>query len=353
MNALAQDTITWSIDRGVGRIYLNRPKALNALNLEMIQTFSALLDAWRHNPAVEAVLITSTSEKAFCAGGDLRTVHEANKRGDDVYLESLFRSEYAANYAIRSYPKPYVSFINGIAMGGGLGASLHGDLAVVSERALLAMPEVNIGYFPDVGAGHFLNQSPLHQGFYLGLTGHHFGPREAIEGRIAQFYIESEQHPAVIEGLLDLPQKDRKTIEAYLQRSHQTQSPSEVFKRVAFMEDLLSLPSFLDFWTQIKTLDHPEAALMVETLKKRSPSAVAITWYQLKRCRGRDFKTIMQYEFSLSRAFMKIPDFVEGIRATIIDKDQAPCWEPASIEALSHQKIEEILSYMDVIPLDV
>lgn len=353
MNTLAQDTIVWSIDRGVGRIYLNRPKALNALNLEMIQAFGSLLEAWRHDPKVDAVLVTSTSEKAFCAGGDLRTVHEASKRGDDVYLEALFRSEYTTNFVIRSYPKPYVSFIDGIAMGGGLGASLHGDLAVVSERAVLAMPEVNIGYFPDVGAGHFLNQSPLHQGFYLGLTGHHFGPREAIEGRIAQFYVESEHHPALIEGLLDLPKKRRETIEAYLQQFHQTLSPSEVFKRVAFLEDFLSLPNFLDFWSAINTLEHPEAAHVVETLKKRSPSAVAITWYQLKRCRGRDFKTIMQYEFSLSRAFMKVPDFVEGIRATIIDKDHAPCWDPATIEALSHDKIEEILSYMDVIPLDV
>ncbi len=353
MNTLAQDAIVWSIDRGVGRIYLNRPKALNALNLEMIQAFSTLLDAWRHDSAIEAVLVTSVSEKAFCAGGDLRTVHEASKRGDCAYLEALFRSEYTANYAIRSYPKPYVAFINGIAMGGGLGASLHGDLAVVSERAVLAMPEVNIGYFPDVGAGYFLNQSPLHQGFYLGLTGHHFGPREAIEGRIAQFYVESEHHQTAIEGLLDLPKKDRSTIEAYLQRFHQTLPPSDLFKRVAFMEDLLCLPNFFDFWTAIKALDHPEATLLVETLKKRSPSAVAITWHQLKRCRGKDFKTIMQYEFSLSRAFMKIPDFVEGIRATIIDKDHTPCWDPSSIETLSYQKIEEILSYMDVIPLDV
>ncbi len=117
MNTLAHDAIVWSIDRGVGRIYLNRPKALNALNLEMIQAFSTLLDAWRHDPAIEAVLVTSISEKAFCAGGDLRTVHEASKRGDCAYLEALFRSEYTTNYAIRSYPKPYVAFINGIAMG--------------------------------------------------------------------------------------------------------------------------------------------------------------------------------------------------------------------------------------------
>lgn len=348
LESTASDHILSEIDRGLGRIYLNRPKALNALNLEMVRGCAALLEQWRLDNRVEAILITSLSEKAFCAGGDLRSVHEAYHRSDHAFLEALFREEYTINYAMRTYPKPYIALIDGIAMGGGLGASLHGDLAVVTERAHLAMPEVNIGYFPDVGAGHFLNQSPYHQGFYLGLTGNHFGPKEAIEANIAQFYVPHDAITSVAEGLLALKQKDRESVKKYLESRHQNPGASEVFKETAFMEPWFVGDDFNAFWQHVVQSDHPIARTMHDTLRKRSPLAVVLTWYQLKRCRGQDFKKIMQYEFSLSRTFIESHDFVEGIRATIVDKDHAPDWDPKSLEAVRDADVQKILDFIDV-----
>lgn len=348
LQSTASDQILFEIDRGFGRIYLNRPKALNALNLDMVRGCAALLDQWKSDDRVEAVLITSLSEKAFCAGGDLRSVHEAYHRKDHAFLEALFREEYTINYTMRTYPKPYVALIDGIAMGGGLGASLHGDLAVVTERAHLAMPEVNIGYFPDVGAGHFLNQSSYHQGFYLGLTGNHFGPKEAIDANIAQFYVAHEEIPAITDGLLELKQKDHESIKHYLKSVHKSPGSSEVFSQTNFMEPWFEEEEFSSFWHQVSQSEHPVARTMHDILRKRSPLAVVLTWYQLKRCRAQDFKTIMQYEFSLSRTFINSHDFVEGIRATIVDKDRTPNWKPTSLENVTEKEVKEILNFIDV-----
>ena len=343
--------LTSCIEKGVGRLYLNRPQALNALNLEMIEYLYETLLKWRDDAAVEAVLITSHSEKAFCAGGDLRSVFEAHQKQDHAFLEALFRKEYTLNHMIRNYPKPYIAFIDGIAMGGGLGVSLHGDCAVVTDRAVLAMPEVNIGYFPDVGAGYFLNLSTLHKGFYLGLTGTHFSPKEAIEASIAQFYVSHDRLESAVAGLLDLPSKDAFSVRSYLGSLHENPGSSDLFARTAFLEPWLQLPDFSDFWQNLCQSTEEPALTMRAILEKRSPLAVVLTWYQLKRCRHQDFKTIMQYEFELSRAFINIPDFIEGIRSVIIDKDHKPMWQPQSIADVTPSMIDHAMHFMDAAPL--
>lgn len=196
MDTTAEPVIT-RVRAGTAVIELDRPRALNALDLTMVRLMTRALEEWREDDAVRAVVVRSTSPKAFCAGGDIRAVREAGMRGDDTAVRAYFSAEYGLDGLIARYPKPYIALIDGYAMGGGLGISVHGSARVVTERASLAMPETSIGFFPDIGASWFLPRLPGAVGWYLGLTGVRIQAADAVDCGLATHYVPAAELPAL------------------------------------------------------------------------------------------------------------------------------------------------------------
>ena len=193
--------IICEIRGSAGFVVLNRPKALNALNLPMVRELAKALDAWEQDPAVTRIVVTGAGEKAFCAGGDIRSLHDLGKAGQYDEMLTFWREEYILNARIQSYPKPYVALVDGIVMGGGVGLSLHGDHRVAGERWLFAMPEVGIGFFPDVGATYALPRLPGHAGIYLALTGDRVGQADALALGLATHAVPSARMAELAEAL--------------------------------------------------------------------------------------------------------------------------------------------------------
>ncbi len=308
----------------VGRLELNRPRALNALDLGMIGGLAEALASWREAPAVQAVLITGAGERAFCAGGDIRAMREAALAGDGVTIERFFADEYALNHGIASYPKPYIALIDGICMGGGIGVSVHGDVRVASEHARFAMPETGIGFFPDIGASYFLPRLPGEIGMYLALTGAELRGADAVHAGLATHFVPRNRvtdlthaiiadGPAVIAGFAaPLPPFGLAPHRALIDRCFGEASVSGIFAALAAAET-----AFAD-----ETL---------ATLRTRSPSALAWSFALLRRGATRTLSACLAQELALTRRITRHPDFHEGVRAMVVDKDRAPRWRPATL----------------------
>ncbi len=347
-----QDVI-FSISHNIGFIELNRPKALNALNQPMMTAIAQQLLAWKSDTSVQAVVVHSNSPRAFCAGGDLRAVYEAGTQGHLEHLELLFREEYSLNYIIKTYPKPYISFIDGIAMGGGIGLSVHGSHRLVSENVLIAMPETNIGYFPDVGATHFLNQAPGKIGLYLALTGNHIKVADALYARIGTHYIPHEKQGRVFDELKKLPAKDHDAIDNFLGLYEERHPESPLSKKEKEINMLFSTTTIGGIFNRLKTNSDAFAQGILETLKQRSPTSLAVTFEQMNRWKTlNNFAEVMSMEFDMSQHFVKQPDFFEGIRSVIIDKDHAPKWRPSDLKEVTKEQVVAYFVKQDV-PLNV
>jgi len=334
------DPVLFSVRKQIGFITLNRPRALNALTLPMLDAILGKLQEWLHNHSVHAVVIHSTCKRSFCAGGDLRSIYEAGKRNDLTFLENIFRKEYTLNCLIHSYPKPYIAFINGIAMGGGLGISIHGSHCFLSEKSLLSMPETSIGFFPDIGATTFLNNAPGKTGLYLGLTGNPFQTADALYAKIGTHYVSSTQQQQLFSALENLPKKSHKAIDT-LVKDYTDKPPASLLKTNQELIDALFKGNALsEIFRTLKENKTPFAQETLQTLKKRSSMSLCITFEQLKR--GEKLTTFaerMQIEFNLAQHFIRSHDFFEGIRATIIDKDKTFRWQPDSLKKISKTDI--------------
>lgn len=350
---MTQQDVLFSTSHKIGFIELNRPKALNALNQPMMTAIAQQLIAWKSDGAVQAVVVHSNSPRAFCAGGDLRAVYEAGTQGDLEHLELLFREEYVLNYIIKTYPKPYISFMDGIAMGGGLGLSVHGSHRLMSENVLIAMPETNIGYFPDVGATHFLNQAPGKIGLYLALTGNHIKVADALCARIGTHYIPHEKQTQVFDELKKLPSKDHDSVNSFLKLYDEPYPESPLAKQVEEINQLFTATTIGGILSQLKANTDVFSQKTLEDLKKRSPTSLAVTFEQMSRWKTlNNFAEVMSMEFDMSQNFIKELDFFEGIRAVIIDKDQAPKWSPKDLKEVTKEKVAAYFIKQDI-PLDV
>lgn len=329
--------IETTVHQGLGILTLNRPSALNALSLAMIRHMSTVLKAWASDPSLKAILIESALEKAFCVGGDVRAVYEAQKAGDVETCESFFREEYTLNALIYFYPKPYIAFIDGLAMGGGLGISVNGSHRIVTERALLAMPETGIGFFPDVGATTFLTHGKSHSvGLYLGLTGTPLKAKDALWFGLATHYVPSADLSALKTEL-----EKNKDIEQILSRC--TQAPEEkgfLEERQEVIEKHFSKASLKEILESLEKDPSSFAQNTLHTLKSTSPTSLAVTFRQLKKQNPPlSFAEGMKQEFRLSQRMIRSHDFREGIRAVLVDKDRLPHWKPLEIEDITEQEI--------------
>ena len=325
----------------LGLITLNRPKALNALNLNMIRTLTPQLAAWARDPAITAVLIEGAGEKAFCAGGDVRAVYEdglAMKRGvagAGALTREFFYEEYQLNAAIKFFPKPYIALLNGITMGGGIGLSAHGSHRIVTENALLAMPETGIGLFPDVGGTYLLSRAPDHLGTYAALAGARLSADDAILIGLATHKIPAAALPNLTDNLAG-GQPVESALAAFAVDANAS-CPLALhraairthFAPAAVEEIIKSLAADPAEWAQ-------KTAAQLKTL---SPTSLKVTHEALRRAKTLSFAECLKMEYRLSQACMARHDFYEGIRALLVDKDKAPRWNPSRLEDVDESMV--------------
>uniref|UniRef100_A0A8B9GJM3 3-hydroxyisobutyryl-CoA hydrolase n=1 Tax=Amazona collaria TaxID=241587 RepID=A0A8B9GJM3_9PSIT len=330
---------------GAGIITLNRPKALNAVNLSMIRQIYPQIKTWEKDPETFLIIIKGTGGKAFCAGGDIRAITDAGKVGNKL-AQDFFKEEYTLNNAIGTCKKPYVALIDGITMGGGVGLSVHGHFRVATEKTVFAMPETAIGLFPDVGGGYFLPRLSGKIGYYLALTGFRLKGRDVLKAGIATHFVDSEKLPALEKDLIALKSSSTENI-ADLLNSYHMKSQADQEKDFVLDEhmdkinSLFSGNSMEEIVKNLKQDGSPFAIKQLETINKMSPTSLKLTLRQLREGASMSLQDVLMMEYRLSQACMRGPDFYEGVRAVLIDRDQSPRWKPAALEEVSDEFVDD------------
>ncbi len=331
----------------VGLLTLNRPQALNALSLDMIRQISQALLAWRDDPIVLAVAVRGVNKVgpfgAFCAGGDIRFFHQAAIAGDTA-LDDFFTEEYALNHLIYTYEKPYIAFMDGVVMGGGMGISQGASLRIVTERSKLAMPETHIGLFPDVGGGYFLSRCAGRLGEYLALTGQALNGREAISAGLADGFIDSGRLTGLWASLAQTPFENGASVERWC-ASHLNATVLPPSWPVELVDRLFGLPDMVQMMAVLEADPTPWCVETAQTLRKRSPLMLHVVLEQIRRARGMGLSDDLRMERDLvHRCFYLRPgaasETVEGIRALAVDKDHQPKWNPARIEDVTPDMVD-------------
>ncbi|MBZ9772181.1 enoyl-CoA hydratase/isomerase family protein [Mesorhizobium sp. CO1-1-8] len=326
----------------IGRLRLNRPKALNSLTLDMVRRMRKALDNFAQDPAVAAVLVSGEGDRGLCAGGDIRAIYESGRAGTDLAV-TFWREEFVLNATISRFPKPYIAIIDGIVMGGGVGVSAHGSHRIVTERTRLALPETGIGYFPDIGATWLLSRGPGDFGTYLGLTGEQIGAADAIEAGLADVFVPSAELAALVDALSALPSgSGQEEIDTALQRFSQP-SPPAASNRAAI--DRLFAHDSLE--AIVAALDAEDSAFAHGTrsvLLTKSPLSLKLTLRLLRLGRtSSTLKACLEREFAAAGKILSTRDFYEGIRAAVIDKDRSPNWSPDSLAAVTDDMVDAYL----------
>lgn len=348
--ASAEPEVCTQICRHAGVITLNRPKSLNALSLGMIRGIYAALLAWRDDPRVQFVMIEGAGDRAFCAGGDIRAVYHAQKTKDLVFSDAIFREEYQMNYLIHTYPKPYIALINGICMGGGLGVSAHGSHRVVTDKTMMAMPETTIGFFPDVGAGYFLNQCPGFLGTWMGVLGEKFDGADALYSGLGTHYVSAENIPTLREKLIQADFSTIKLDEVTTQVDQiialfsENSPPSQLASSQTAIDDWFSGDTVEEIMVRLAQADHKKATEYLQLLCKKSPTSLKVSLASLRRAKGQNIADVLCQEFYLSQHFVESHDLSEGVRALLIDKDQNPQWLPSALQDIAENDVEKYFS---------
>ncbi|MBN8897357.1 MAG: enoyl-CoA hydratase/isomerase family protein [Rhodospirillales bacterium] len=320
-----EQTVITRRDGRVGRILLNRPKALNALDLEMIRALTRALKDWQDDPHVHAVVIEGAGDRAFCAGGDIVFLREGQVSGNRPAVDAFFQEEYALNLLIAAYPKPYIALIDGICMGGGIGVSVHSPHRVATEHAMFAMPETAIGFFPDIGATYFLPRLPGNLGIYLGLTGLRVKGADAVHAGFATHYTPREQLPALSAALAE------QGLAALAQFAAPLPAYSLAEYRTA-IDHCFAAETVPEIVRRLEADGRPWTEPALKAMRHVSPSALSWTLEALRRGVDLTLPQALDAEFALTKTTMAHPDFAEGVRAMVVDKDRQPKWSPARIE---------------------
>jgi len=332
----------------LGIVTLNRPQALNALSLQMIRDVTGQLLAWRDDGQVAAVLLRGANRPgkapAFCAGGDIRYFHEAAHAGDPT-LEDFFSEEYALNHLIHTFGKPSFVLMDGITMGGGMGLAQGCSMRVVTEHARLAMPETNIGLFPDVGGGWFLAQSPGHLGEFLGLAGHVLGAADALAVRWADACVKADSLDALVQAIADATAVDGVGALSAVNPFTLDPGPAPLAAHAAMIERTFAAPDLAAIVAALAAEEGEFAAAQAKALAQRSPLMMAVTLEQIRRARTMTLADDLRMERGLVRHCFHLrpgaaSDTLEGIRALAVDKDHSPRWNPATVAEVSRDMVE-------------
>lgn len=329
----------------VGYLTLNRPAGLNAVTLPMVRILQRQLRDWADDPEIVAVVLRAAGEKAFCAGGDIRMLYDSHQNGDNLRWD-FFEEEYALDQYIHAYAKPLLALMNGYVLGGGMGLVQGASLRVISERTRMGMPEVGIGYFPDVGGSYFLPRLPGNLGIYMGVTGNHVDAADALYAGLADHCLPHERF-AEFQQRLD--QQDwhapaGETLTRLLTSMAACDLPQASFKTLApAIEEHFGHADIPAIRASLAAEQRPEyrdwAVETLKTLDSRSPLAVSVTLELLRRGRELSLAECFAQELHLDRQWFEHGDIIEGVRALIVDKDRNPRWNPPTLAEVTPQRI--------------
>ncbi len=316
----------------LGVITLNRPKAVNALNAGMVQAMLDQLTAWADDDAVATVLVRGAGDRGLCAGGDIVAIYQDMLAGGDATAE-FWTVEYRLNLLIATYPKPYVALMDGLVLGGGVGISAHGSVRVVTERTRTGMPETTIGFVPDVGGTLLLSRSPGESGTHAALTGAHLSGSDALFLGLADHFVPSEDLPALAEAL------ESSTPDAAVGRFAQEPPASPLAAQRDWTDAAYATDDAEEVVRRLRAAGG-EAAEAAATIEAKSPTAVKLTLESLRRVRGLSLEETLAQEYRVGLRCLAGPDFREGIRAQVVDKDRNPQWKPATLAEVTQADVD-------------
>ncbi|MFC4128415.1 enoyl-CoA hydratase/isomerase family protein [Nocardia rhizosphaerae] len=326
-----------AVEDGLGLITLNRPRAINALNHPMALAITDALRAWASDDAVRAVVVTGAGERGLCAGGDIVAIHADAKggaAGADSPTGVFWRDEYLLNALIGSYSKPYVVIMDGIVMGGGVGLSGHGSHRIVTERSKIGMPEVGIGFVPDVGGTYLLSRAPGELGTHVALTTARMSAGDAIAAGFADTYVPSSALPELLNALR------HNGVDAAIAKFAEPAPPSELLANQGWIDACYATDTVEEIVARLRAADAPEATKAAEDLLAKSPVSVQVTLRALRAARELPtLEAVLDQEYRVSIAALRSHDLVEGIRAQVIDKDRNPRWQPASLGEVTADQV--------------
>ena len=339
---MIDEEVFFEVKGTLGLITLNRPKALNALTLSMVREIHPQLKKWENDSSVKNVLIKAEGEKAFCAGGDIRALHDWGKNNDEEAV-GFYREEYILNQYIKRYPKPYISLVNGIVMGGGVGLSVHGSHRIAGENYSFAMPETGIGLFPDVGGSFFLPRLSFEAGTYLALTGNRIKAADAIFLGTATNFIRSENFSNLINDLSKDENDPKNIIEKY-----SVEPGKSEFKEISLFCNKIFKADTVEKIIENLTEENSDLSKKIlSTIEQKSPTSLKVALRSLRLGMNISFEDCMQMEFRMVNKVMNDHDFYEGVRALIIDKDNNPSWKPSSISEVEENFVDKFFSSLD------
>ena len=345
-----QAPVLASVRNRIGHLTLNRPSALNTLDLPMVTQLYRHLSAWERDPQIVAVTLRGAGEKAFCAGGDIRMLYDSHKRGDDLH-ELFLEQEYALDEDLHGYSKPVLALLDGFVLGGGMGLAQAASLRVITERTRMGMPEVGIGFFPDVGGSYFLPRLPGELGIYLGVTGCQVRAADALYANLADYCLSSERLAELDAALDDVswtraPEEDLRDLLDSLATERIAGSELKAYRQV--IDEYFALPDIPAIRTALQREQRPElrdwAEQTVALLDSRSPLAMATTLELLRRGRFLSLADCFALELHLDYQWFEKGDLMEGIRALIIDKDKSPRWNPSTLAELAPTRVQAFFS---------
>ncbi len=337
---IAESEVLTRVEFGVGRITLNRPKALHALNRAMCETMIAALLAWRDEPAVQSVLIDHAGERGFCAGGDIRMIAESGA-GDASEAKAFFKVEYRLNHLMFDYPKPITAIVDGIVMGGGVGISEPADIRVATERTTYAMPETGIGLFPDVGGGWFLPRLPGQTGVWLALTGARLKAADTVALGIHTHFVPSHRVEALKTGLLSHPAEPKSVVDTLASDP----GPAPTAPHRAAIDRLFGFDTVEAIFEALEADGSDWALAQLAILTTKSPQSMKVSLRQIRTgATLTSFADNMAMEYRLGGRVVRTHDFQEGVRAVIVDKDNAPKWSPADLAGVSDADLDALFA---------
>ena len=337
---MSEAEVITRVENGVGRITLNRPKAIHALNRTMCETMIAALLAWRTDATVQSVLIDHAGERGFCAGGDIRMIADSGA-GDGVDARAFFLAEYRLNALMFGYPKPITAIVDGIVMGGGVGISEPAAVRIATERTTYAMPETGIGLYPEVGGGWFLPRLPGQTGVWIGLTGARLKAADTVALGIHTHFTPSEGVEALKADLLAAP-GDPAAVAA---RHAKDAGPAPLAPHRAAIDRLFAFDTVEEIFAALEADGSDWALTQLATLKTKSPTSLKVTLRHIRQgAKAASFSDNMAVEYAISGRIGATHDFQEGVRAVIVDKDNAPRWSPADLADVQTSTLDALFA---------
>ncbi len=331
---MSESEVLFDLRGGVGRITLNRPKAINALNHAMVLDIAPQLEKWAVDDEVELVLLTGAGERGLCAGGDIVSIyHDAKEVGSGSKV--FWRDEYILNAAIARFPKPYVAIMDGVVMGGGVGLSAHANTRIVTDRSKIAMPEVGIGFIPDVGGTFLLSRAPGELGTHLGLTTARMGAGDAIAAGFADHYIPSDKLPDFYAAL------ETGTLADALASFTEPAPTSSLDAARSWIDAAYSADTVEEIVDRLRGSEVPDAHKAADDIESKSPVALKVTLKSLRRAAdAASLEEVLDDEYRVSSASLDSHDLVEGIRAQVVEKDRNPKWSPPTLADVTSEDVD-------------